>query len=79
MPPQTVKPAVSLVPPNATPSAPAVVVAEAATVERIYVVERDFKVPNGASSFTLRQGKVLSSKGYDIDHLLRVGAPIKPV
>jgi hypothetical protein len=46
-------------------------------VERFYAVERTSQVPRGASHYTLPAGKVISSRGYDIEELLRLGVPLK--
>lgn len=45
-------------------------------VERLYIVERDTQISRMGSYYTLHKGQVLSSFGYDIDDLLRLGVPI---
>jgi len=44
--------------------------------EHMYEVQADFEVPRGASSFLLRKGKVISSRGYDVEGLQKLGVQL---
>lgn len=46
--------------------------------ERFFRVTNDVQVPQGASHYLLKAGQVISSYGYDVDELLRLGAPLEP-
>lgn len=43
-----------------------------------YRVQKTCRVPRGASTYTLTAGKVISSRGYDIEELKRLGVPLEP-
>ena len=47
--------------------------------ERRYRILHTMEVPRGASSFLLRQGQVISSRGYAIAELERVGVKLEEV
>ncbi len=58
-------------PADVAPSVPA-------APERFYVVEKTTLVPREFSTrYTLPAGKVISSRGYDIEHLLSLGVPLR--
>lgn len=45
--------------------------------EKFYDVLEEIKIPRGASTFTLRAGKTISSRGYNIAQLESCGAKLK--
>lgn len=72
--------------PNQEPAAntpPAKVVAKqaapAAAKEYFYLVNKTYRIPRGAGAYMLREGKVISSVGYDIQGLLDLGVELTEV
>lgn len=53
------------------------VVARADGGERHYLVLETIEIPRGGASFLLRKGKTISSHGYDIDQLRKMGAHLE--
>ncbi len=47
------------------------------THEKFYRVVETHEVPHGGGSYLLKKGKVISSKGYHIDHLKRIGVKLE--
>lgn len=45
--------------------------------ERRYTVLETIEIPRGGASFLLRKGKTISSHGYDIDQLRKMGARLE--
>jgi hypothetical protein len=68
-----------VMPPAGADAAAAEVAAQVAPVVKKYEVQKDFEVPRGASSFLLRQGQQISSQGYDIAGLVKIGVRLKEV
>jgi|GEM_PF-6376235 hypothetical protein len=52
---------------------------EQAPKERIYRVTQEIKIPRGGSHYLLPAGKTLSSHGYDIPALKRLGVQLEEV
>lgn len=49
------------------------------TTERLFKVKAEVRVPRMGSHYILRAGKVISSKGYDVDELLRQGVQLEEI
>lgn len=49
-----------------------------APTEEFFVVQADTPVPRGGAPFILRKGKRISSRGYDIPYLRKLGVPLQP-
>jgi hypothetical protein len=47
--------------------------------ERRYLVKETVQVPRGASYYTLPKGKTISSMGYDVPALKRMGVKLEEV
>ena len=48
-------------------------------IERTFRVVKETKVNRLGSHYTLRAGKIISSKGYDIDELVKLGVALEEV
>ena len=53
--------------------------AETPGAEKRYRVLETIDVPHKSGTFCLKKGKVISNKGYHIDHLKRIGAKLEPL
>lgn len=61
-------------------AAPSIESKSAAPLEHeYYEVEKTSLVPQGASTFTLPAGKIISTQGYNISALQELGVPLKRV
>lgn len=58
-------------------TATAAPIVAAPVVERLFMVMDDFLVPNGGSTYLLRKGKTISSRGYNVKLLVELGVKLK--
>lgn len=56
-----------------------VVAAPKAGKEQFFRVEKTYRVPRGAGAYMLREGKIISSVGYDIPSLVDLGIELTEV
>lgn len=45
--------------------------------ERFFIVQETRDIPHKGGAFCLRKGKKISSKGYNIEHLKRIGVKLE--
>jgi hypothetical protein len=75
--PAAVVPVVPVVPVSA--KVPVASLASKVPHEQFYRVEQTCRVPRGAAPYLLKEGKVISSVGYDIVMLKELGVPLAEV
>lgn len=61
------------------PNTPPTVVQAGVHTEQRFRVVKTTRIPQGAASYTLMAGKEISSHGYDLAHLRRLGVELVPI